>query len=415
MRTSNSLAASGLDQLTDLASFPNLEQLAVLMAIMALAGLIVLIAIRSGVKSLRSTVVDLGSQLQQLRVAPPAVAPPAPAAAPVAVAPAEVGPPPPGPYGAPASEPPPFAAVVAEPPPAAPPPAPPAPAFAAPPAAPPVVVAAQAPPPEAAVPQAAPPPSPAPTEQALPKALNTAARREISLVGRALKILDELEQSETDPDKLFSLFALDNLMARMRRGSESQMILAGRDPERAVREPLSVSDVIRTASSQIEHYERIRISLDWDPMIRAYAVVPAAHLIAELLENATTFSPDGAAVEVGSSNHSGDVLLTISDSGVGMSPQELAAANRMMQAGGNPDDLTHGRLGVAVVARLASRLGAAVSFAPGQGPDGSGTTAIVRVPAQLVDDRPAPVEQADTAAAPPTLPPQPKIEPSAVT
>ncbi|MDR1188348.1 MAG: hypothetical protein LBK95_12990 [Bifidobacteriaceae bacterium] len=438
MQVSNILAAEGLDQLTDFASFPNLEQIGIILLIVAVIGLVVLGSMLKGVKSLSSAIAELSTRFQQFP-APP-VAAPAPPVAALGQAPLQVPALPPG-YTPPelaqpepqiglaaAPSPVPFAAVVAEPTAQAE-PVPVAPASAEATAVPfaptsqPVAVEAAAPipAPEPAVGPRTPvtdrahPPTPAAGRNALPKALNTAARREISLVGRALKILDELEQSETDPDKLFSLFALDNLMARMRRGSEAQMILAGRDPERAVREALSVSDVIRTASSQIEHYERIRISLDWDPMIRAYAVVPAAHMIAELLENATTFSPEGAAVEVGGSNHSGDVVLTISDTGVGMNPQELAAANRMMQAGGDPDDLTHGRLGVAVVARLADKLGAAVSFAPGQGSEGSGTTAIVRIPARLVDEHPVAIEPLADAPAEPTLPPQPKLEPSAAT
>ncbi|MDR0627340.1 MAG: hypothetical protein LBG11_08820, partial [Bifidobacteriaceae bacterium] len=432
MQPPNILAESGLDRLSDLASFPNLEQIGIILLLVAVVGLIVLASMLKGVKSLRSAMGELTTQLRQaaptqavaslaaaqgaamaVGLEGPGYAPPLPAEVPgsaLAVPPA----------GPPVQAAVPFAAVLAEPgPEPVPAPAPtPIPTSAStgfgPPdqAAGPVEAVAVAPVPS---PEAPPPTASAALVDsgALPKALSTAARREISLVGRALKILDELEQSETDPDKLFSLFALDNLMARMRRGSEAQMILAGRDPERSVREALSVSDVIRTASSQIEHYERIRISLDWDPMIPAYAVVPAAHLIAELLENATGFSPEGAVVEVGSSNHSGDVVLTISDTGVGMTPQELAAANRMMQVGGNPDDLTHGRLGVAVVARLAGRLGAAVSFAPGQGEDGNGTTAIVRIPARLVDEHPAQPGLAEPEAEP-ALPPQPKLEESAV-
>ncbi|MDR1118362.1 MAG: hypothetical protein LBL01_03575 [Bifidobacteriaceae bacterium] len=276
-------------------------------------------------------------------------------------------------------------------------------AAAPPPARSPAMPVPDAPPPRAAQPG---------VEAAVPQAINTAARREISLVGRSLKILDELEQSETDPDKLFALFALDNLMARMRRGAETQMILAGRDPERAIRDSLSVSDVIRTASSQIEHYERIRITPDWDPMIRSYAVVPLSHLFAELLENATEFSPEGTAVEVGATNHRGDVVVTITDSGVGMTPQELAAVNKIAAEGPEAEDLAHGRLGVAVVARLAARLGVAVSFAPGQGEDGAGSTALVRVPSRLVDDRPEPAEPVTGSGL--VMPPRPELEPSAV-
>ncbi|MDR1441788.1 MAG: hypothetical protein LBJ02_05275, partial [Bifidobacteriaceae bacterium] len=427
MQSANYLARTGPDQLALSASFPGVELIGVVLLIVSVIGLIVLVAMLNGVKSVHSAVKELAAQLGQgipseaLAQARPTGQPepptgagppagPVPAAYPSLDLPVEQSP---------------FAAQAGE---ARPGPQPPSvSAFDG--LATPALAAGQGLPGEAPVSE--PPtmsqplislPGSEPVSQAaapvaddsLPKALNTAARREISLVGRALKILDELEQSETDPDKLFSLFALDNLMARMRRGSETQMILVGREPERSVREPLSASDVIRTALSQIEHYERIRISLDWDPMIRAYAVVPAAHMIAELLENATRFSPEGTAVEVGSSNHSGDVVLTISDAGVGMSAQELAAANRMMQAGGNPDDLSHGRLGVAVVARLATRLGASVSFAPGQSSDGTGTTAIVRIPSSLIDDRPVAGAPMDQLGAQAVLPPQPKLEDAAM-
>ncbi|MDR0365335.1 MAG: hypothetical protein LBH68_00660 [Bifidobacteriaceae bacterium] len=413
MQAPTYLAESGLEQLTDFASFPNIEQIGVLLTLLVLIGVILLAAVLGGIKKLRASVDEAGRSLTQpgavgpvlaVSAAAPAAAPPPAVVAAVAAASPQLA----GPEAPRIEQPVSFAEVMAEPKekPAA-----------IPAAATPARGVDAAPGPRFTLPEEQATQKAIAASGALPNALNTAARREISLVGRALKILDELERSETDPDKLYSLFALDNLMARMRRGAESQMILGGRDPERAVRSTLSMSDVVRTASSQIEHYERIRIALDWDPFIRAYAVVPMAHLIAELLENAASFSPEGTAVEVGATNHSGDVVLTIADTGVGMSPQELATLNRIVQDGGNEEDLAQGRLGVAVVARLAARLGAAVSFAPSQAEDSQGTTVIVRVPSKLVDDRPAPPEDQPPAPATegqPALPPQPQLDESAV-
>ncbi|MDR2114062.1 MAG: hypothetical protein LBO75_02155 [Bifidobacteriaceae bacterium] len=418
--------SSGLEQLVDLASFPNLVQIGAILAVLALVGLGVLISLSSTIKRLKAQVTQVEVATQFAPTAWKASAEPgvpgAPATqlAPVAPAgqPFSAIPKPQrattNPDGGFVS----FADLVAGPSVAD------FPAVKAPFSAAEPFVAADpfatgdpfapvepgASPLESAVQPAAPVTQGSELSQAVPVAINTTARREITLVGRAMKILDQLEQSETDPDKLFALFGLDNLMARIRRGAEAQMILAGRDPERSIREPLTMSDVVRTAASQIEYYERVKIAVEWDPMIRAYAVVPLAHLVAELLENAAAFSPEGAVVEVSGSNQQGDLVLAVVDNGVGMAPEELTWANQVLQAGPSPEDLARGRLGVAVVSRLAARLGVTVSFAPVPGENASGTAATVRVPSQLLDDRPPEQGRRAPGGEEPVLAPQPQLD-----
>ncbi|MDR7383499.1 ATP-binding protein [Promicromonospora iranensis] len=207
------------------------------------------------------------------------------------------------------------------------------------------------------------------------------ARRDQVLLNRQLAFLDDLERSEEDPSTLSNLFRLDHLATRMRRNAESLLVLAGIDSGRRVRQPMPVSDVIRTASSEIELYDRVRLNLVVDPMMLGHNALNAAHLLAELLENATMFSEPHTPVEVTTARDEQFVTVVVRDHGLGMNPDEVAEANRKVLSHAASDAVGAQRLGLYVVGRLSDRLGAQVEFGVGEG--GTGTEVTVRFPAVL--------------------------------
>lgn len=210
------------------------------------------------------------------------------------------------------------------------------------------------------------------------------ARRDQVLLNRQLSFIDALERSEEDPKTLADLFRLDHLATRMRRNAESLLVLAGIDTGRRLRDPLPTSDVIRTASSEIEHYERIQLDLPVDPAMLGHTALPAAHMLAEILENATVFSDPGTPVHVSTGVEEDWVLITVLDQGLGMTPDELLEANTKIATTSAGDVLGSQRLGLFVVGRIAARLGARVELA--RGPQGTGTLVTVRMPIVLFVD-----------------------------
>ena len=226
------------------------------------------------------------------------------------------------------------------------------------------------------------------------------ARRDQVLLNRQLSFLDDLERTEEDPGSLSNLFRLDHLATRMRRNAESLLVLAGIDSGRRVRQPMPTSDVIRTASSEIEMYDRVRLILPVDPLMLGHNALSAAHLLAELLENATRFSEPHTPVEVSTNRTSSGVQVIIRDYGLGMGPEELAEARSRVTSSGASEVLGAQRLGLYVVGRLAQRLGASVEFTS-SGDNGQGTTAVVSFPAVLfVSDSNVPLpEPTDPLAA----------------
>ncbi|MFC8600008.1 ATP-binding protein [Isoptericola sp. NPDC057191] len=207
------------------------------------------------------------------------------------------------------------------------------------------------------------------------------ARRDQVLLNRQLSFLDELERSEEDPTTLSNLFRLDHLATRMRRNAESLLVLAGIDSGRRVRNPMPISDVVRTASSEIELYDRVRLNLGVDPHMLGHNALSAAHLLAELLENATMFSEPHTPVEVTTARDQRGVVVTVRDHGLGMSPEEIADANSKVASRSASDAVGAQRLGLYVVGRLADRLNARVGFSAGDG--GVGTEVTVLFPADL--------------------------------
>ncbi len=207
------------------------------------------------------------------------------------------------------------------------------------------------------------------------------ARRDQVLLNRQLSFIDSLERSEEDPNTLANLFRLDHLATRMRRNAESLLVLAGIDSGRRLRDSMPLSDVIRTASSEIEQYDRIELDLQVDPHMLGFNALPAAHLLAELLENATVFSEPETPVTVTTGVSGQFVAVRIRDHGLGMTEEEIVAANAKIVSSGAGDALGAQRLGLFVVGRIAQKLGAAVRLAKAEG--GTGTDTTVLLPASL--------------------------------
>ncbi len=208
------------------------------------------------------------------------------------------------------------------------------------------------------------------------------SRRSQSLVERQIRLIDELEQGEQDSDRLSSLFQMDHLATRMRRNSENLLVLAGHESSRRWNQPVPLVDVLRAAISEIEQYERVMLNVQPGIAVRGPAVNDVVHLIAELAENATSFSSADTPVSV--SGHllgSGGVLLDITDEGVGMGGEEMAHANWRLDNPPVVDVAVSRRMGLFVVARLAARHGIRVRLRPA---NGNGLTALVWLPDETI-------------------------------
>ena len=187
------------------------------------------------------------------------------------------------------------------------------------------------------------------------------SRRSQSLIERQLSLIDSLEQSEQDSGRLSSLFRLDHLATRMRRNSENLLVLAGHEVTRRWSQPVPLVDVLRAAISEIEQYERVVLNVQPGIVVVGQAVNDVVHLVAEIVENATTFSPEDTQVYVsGQPLSSGGVLLDITDNGVGISDQEMAHANWRLDNPPVVDVAVSRRMGLFVVGRLAARHGVRV-------------------------------------------------------
>ncbi|HEX5532175.1 MAG TPA: nitrate- and nitrite sensing domain-containing protein [Actinomycetales bacterium] len=206
------------------------------------------------------------------------------------------------------------------------------------------------------------------------------ARRDQVLLSRQLAFIDQLERSEENPETLEDLFKLDHLATRMRRNAESLLVLAGIDTGRRLRRPMPLSDVIRTASSEIEHYERVDLALRVDPPMVGHMALSTAHLLAELLENATRYSDPHTRVVVSTGSNARGIVVTVTDEGLGMTPDEIADANSRITDPAISEVVGAQRLGFFVVGRLARKLDANVSIKPGRS---SGTIVTIELPPSL--------------------------------
>ncbi|MFF4173355.1 nitrate- and nitrite sensing domain-containing protein [Streptomyces sp. NPDC001744] len=210
--------------------------------------------------------------------------------------------------------------------------------------------------------------------------------RNLGLVERQLGVIEKLEEREQDPDRLGTLFKLDHMATVMRRHSENLLVLAGHEHVHGHAGPVPLVDVLRAAVSEIERYERVTIqSLPPHTQVAGFAADDLSHLIAELLENATSFSPPDAEVQLsGWLLETGEVMLSVQDTGIGMTPTRSAELNARL-AGADPEAFEGEGLGMRVVSLLAARHGIRVELREQQP---GGTTAVVVLPPSLLPTAP---------------------------
>ncbi|WP_431681623.1 sensor histidine kinase [Kitasatospora sp. KL5] len=208
------------------------------------------------------------------------------------------------------------------------------------------------------------------------------ARRSQVLVHRQLTLLDAMERRTEDPTELEDLFRLDHLTTRMRRHAEGLIILSGAAPGRAWRRPVPLVDVVRAAVAEVEEYARVEVHRLPYAAVAGQSVADLTHLVAELVENATGFSPPHTKVHVRGEQVGNGYALEIEDRGLGMGPEALADANRRIEASEQVDLFDSDRLGLFVVSRLARRHGVRVALRPSAY---GGTTAVVLLPNALLE------------------------------
>lgn len=205
------------------------------------------------------------------------------------------------------------------------------------------------------------------------------------LLARQLALISELEEKETDPERLDALFRLDHLTVQLRRQDASLRALRGEEPVRWWKQPAPLSDVAVAAASEVEEYRRIEVLCLPTVEVAPWAVVDVVHLLAELLDNATMFSPPSTPVHVvGGTLPDGRILIDIHDGGPGMDPDLLAELNARLNGMAGLDTRETTTSGLMVVERLARRLRARVALFPW---GDAGMTSRVILPGQLV--RPA--------------------------
>ena len=208
------------------------------------------------------------------------------------------------------------------------------------------------------------------------------SRRSQGLIERQLSLITDLENNEADPDQLESLFKLDHLATRMRRNGENLLVLAGESAGREWTDPIPLVDVLRAAASEVEQYERIELSGIPETDVIGPAVTDMVHLLAELLENATTFSSPQTRVRVTATRLPDQrVLVEIHDKGIGLTAEDFAAINSKLADPPTVDASVSRQMGLFVVGRLAERHGIRVQLRPSG--ESAGTTSLVMVPDHL--------------------------------
>ena len=220
------------------------------------------------------------------------------------------------------------------------------------------------------------------------------ARRSQALLHRQLTLLDEMERRADQPEELADLFRLDHLTTRMRRHAEGLIILSGAAPGRSWRRPVRVLDVVRAAVGEVEDYARVRVHRMPPIAVVGGAVSDVIHLVAELVENATVFSPPHTQVRIQGEEVANGFVLEIDDRGLGMGEEAMTAANDRLAASGDFDLGDTDRLGLFVISRLSVRHGIRVALR--KSPYG-GTTAVVLLPRELLTEvAPRTAEAGDT-------------------
>jgi signal transduction histidine kinase len=234
------------------------------------------------------------------------------------------------------------------------------------------------------------------------------ARRNQSLLDRQIEFIDQLESNEEDPDVLENLFKLDHLATRMRRNAESLLVLAGVETGHRRSRPVPLADVVRVAIGEVEDFARLSLlSLD-DATISGSAAMDVAHLLSELMENATSFSPPETNVEIlGHRSKDGSYVISISDQGIGMSEEQFAEANRLLAEPPLVGLSLSRSLGFTVVGRLAARFDINVRLTAS--PAG-GVTALVTLPESILQQTQITVEPDRTPAQAQAPEPTPVVE-----
>jgi signal transduction histidine kinase len=216
------------------------------------------------------------------------------------------------------------------------------------------------------------------------------SRRSQSLVQRQLRLIEQLERDEEDPEQLSALFKLDHLATRMRRNNENLMVLSGSELVRGTGQPLSLADLLRAGVSEIEHYQRVVVQPPPDAHVVGYAAGDLVRLLAELLDNATAFSAPDTPVTVASHRtRRRAIVIDIVDHGIGMTDEELVRANEQLSHPAIVEGRISRRMGLFVISRLANQHDIRVRLHGGQ--DIPGLRVTITVPAELVIGEPAPL------------------------
>jgi len=211
------------------------------------------------------------------------------------------------------------------------------------------------------------------------------ARRSQALVHRQLSLLDAMERRQAEPEELEDLFRVDHLATRMRRNAENLIVLSGAAPGRGWRNPVPLVDVVRGAVAEVEDYARVTVSPIGASALAGRAVGDVIHLLAELIENAVSFSPPHTVVQVGGQHVANGFVVEIEDRGLGMSAEDLVEANEQLESPPEFHLSSTARLGLYVVGRLSERHQIQVRLR--NSPYG-GITAVVLIPSALVVDEP---------------------------
>ena len=207
------------------------------------------------------------------------------------------------------------------------------------------------------------------------------SRRSVPLIDRLGRMIDAMEQNEDDPDQLANLFAMDHLVTRMRRNSENLLVLAGEEPVRKWTESVPLADVTRAAAAEIEQYGRVTLTVQPGIVVSGQVAADVVHLLAELIENATLFSPRDTQVRVTVTElRSGGVLIEVRDDGVGISESRLAEMNWRLDHPPVLDVSISRHMGLYAVSRLAARHGIRVKLRPATP---QGLSALVWLPGAL--------------------------------
>ena len=222
------------------------------------------------------------------------------------------------------------------------------------------------------------------------------ARRNQALLDRQIDFLDDLERTEEDPDQLENLYKLDHLATRMRRNAESLLVLAGAEPPRRRGRPAPLANVVRAAVAEVEDFGRIDLLSFDEILVASNVAADLAHLLSELMENATNFSPPETRVEVvGHRTRADGYVISVSDHGIGMSAEQIDEANKLLAKPPLVGLALSRSLGFIVVGRLSVRHGVTVRLT---GSPAGGVTAVVTVPPNLVTDTPGAGEEAPFAS-----------------